>query len=427
MPPFCKSHQKKFLNSKGVCYNLRMDSRKINFFSEHEKRINKLASWILLSICILPVIIHIFVCLHIYNISYYLSLFTMICSLAICLVTFVLNRFYPGLKIIKYIGILLLQLPVFAYSINVNIQPTVSNILAVIFSLLYFNYHVTIFASILATVSVVASTFLTSEQAVELFWPDVTPMQYILTTGTGRLIEMIVASVILISISILSRSLLMSLYKRNERIYAMQNQVVFSFADIIESRDGTTGEHVKRTSRIVSLLSEYICNNPDLFNYKLSKADYELITMAAPLHDIGKMKVPDAILSKPAKLNEKEFDIIKTHSLEGAKIIDKIMPKIEDPDYVRFAREMALSHHEKWNGEGYPQGLEREEIPVSARIMAVADVFDALCSMRSYKMAYSIDEAFEILIDSKGTHFEPALVDAMIALKPKLERIYKNN
>ena len=137
--------------------------------------------------------------------------------------------------------------------------------------------------------------------------------------------------------------------------------------------------------------------------------------------------IPDAILSKPARLDEREFDIIKTHSLEGAKIIDKIMPKIEDPDYVRFAREMALSHHEKWNGKGYPQGLEKEEIPVSARIMAVADVFDALCSMRSYKMPYSIDEAFDILIDSKGTHFEPALVDAMIALKPKLEQIYKNN
>ena len=139
------------------------------------------------------------------------------------------------------------------------------------------------------------------------------------------------------------------------------------------------------------------------------------------------MKVPDAILSKPARLDEREFDINKTHSLEGAKIIDKIMPKIEDPDYVRFAREMALSHHEKWNGKGYPQGLEKEEIPVSARIMAVADVFDALCSMRSYKLPYTVDEAFKIMIDSKGSHFEPALVDAMIALKPKLEEIYKDN
>ena len=368
-----------------------MDSRKINFFTEHEMRINKMAARILLGICLLPVVIHIVVCLNIYHISYKMSLFTMICTLFLCLVIHLLNRFNPKLKIIKYIGIFLLQIPVFAYSIDVNIQPTVSHILAVIFSLLYFNYHVTLFASILSIVSVVASTIISSRQAVELFWPGVTPMQYILTTGTGRLIEMIIASVILISVSVLSRNLLMSLYKRNERISAMQNQVVFSFADIIESRDGTTGEHVKRTSRIVSLLSEYICNHPDLFDYNLSKADYELITMAAPLHDIGKMKVPDAILSKPARLDEREFDIIKTHSLEGAKIIDKIMPKIEDPDYVRFAREMALSHHEKWNGEGYPQGLEREEIPVSARIMAVADVFDALCSMRSYKMAYSID------------------------------------
>ena len=404
-----------------------MDSRRISFFAEHEKRINYLASRILLGISFLPVIIHIVVCLKYYNISYNLSLCTMICSLFICLVIHLLNRFYPDSRAIKYIGIFLLQIPVFAYSIDVNIQPTVSNILAVIFSLLYFNYHVTIFASILSIVSVVTSTIITSSQAVEKFWPDVTPLQYVLTTGTGRLIEMIVASVILISVSILSRNLLMSLYKRNERISTMQNQVVFSFADIIESRDGTTGEHVKRTSRIVALLSEYICNHPDLFDYDLSKSDYELITMAAPLHDIGKMKVPDAILSKPAKLDEREFDIIKTHSLEGAKIIDKIMPKIEDPDYVKFAREMALSHHEKWNGKGYPQGLEKEEIPVSARIMAVADVFDALCSMRSYKLPYTVDEAFKIMIDSKGSHFEPALVDAMIALKPKLEEIYKDN
>ena len=204
----------------------------------------------------------------------------------------------------------------------------------------------------------------------------------------------------------------------------MQNQVVYGFADIIESRDGTTGEHVKRTSQVVSLLTDYICKNSDLFEYDLKKEDYDLITLAAPLHDIGKMKVPDAILSKPGKLDSREFEIIKTHSVEGAKIIDKIMPKIEDPEYVRYAREMALNHHEKWDGQGYPFGLSQKQIPVSARIMAVADVFDALCSERSYKKAYTVDEAFKILLESKGTHFEPALVDAMVALRPKLEEIY---
>ena len=146
--------------------------------------------------------------------------------------------------------------------------------------------------------------------------------------------------------------------------------------------------------------------------------------MAAPLHDIGKMKVPDAILSKPGKLTPEEYEIIKTHSEEGAKIIDRTMSQIEDPVYINFAREMALSHHEKWNGEGYPQKLKGEEIPISARIMAVADVFDALCSARSYKKAFTMDEAYDILRENSGTHFEPVLVDVMLNIREELETIY---
>ena len=148
--------------------------------------------------------------------------------------------------------------------------------------------------------------------------------------------------------------------------------------------------------------------------------------MAAPLHDIGKMKVPDIILSKPGKLEPDEYEVIKTHSLEGAKIIDKIMPKIGDAEYIKYAREMALNHHEKWNGEGYPNGLKEQEIPISARIMAVADVFDALCSKRSYKKPFTIDQAYSIMEESRGIHFEPILVDVIIALRPKLEQIYAN-
>lgn len=404
---------------------LGMNSREISFFSDHEKRINKLTAWIFLGICVLPIIIHIMVCLGLYNLSYHLSLFTMICSLSFCLLIHLLNRFFPELRIIKYIGIILLQIPVLIYASDVNTQVTVAYMLAVFFSLLYFNSRLTIFACFISLILAIFSTILSAEQAVQLLWHDITPLQYVLTTGSGRLIEIVASSVIFISVSILARNLLKSLYQRNERIYAMQNQVVYGFADIIESRDGTTGEHVKRTSQVVSLITEYLWNNRNQFDYKLSKEDYELISMAAPLHDIGKMKVPDAILSKPGKLDSREFDIIKTHSEEGAKIIDRIMPKINDAEYVRFAREMALNHHEKWNGQGYPQGLAQEQIPVSARIMAVADVFDALCSVRSYKKAYTVDEAFDILIESKGSHFESVLVDVMIALKPKLEQIYK--
>lgn len=203
----------------------------------------------------------------------------------------------------------------------------------------------------------------------------------------------------------------------------MQNHIVYSFADMIESRDGTTGQHVKRTSLVVDLLTGYL-KKKKIYADKLKSGDYALISLAAPLHDIGKIKVPDRILSKPGKLTPEEFEIIKTHPVVGEKIINKTMLKIEDDRYLTIAREMALYHHEKWDGTGYPEGLKGKKIPISARIMAVADVFDALCSSRSYKQAFSIDEAFEIVDKSSGTHFEPVLVEAMHALKDQLTEIY---
>lgn len=217
--------------------------------------------------------------------------------------------------------------------------------------------------------------------------------------------------------------MVLDLRKQADYVSEMQNQIVFSFADMIESRDGTTGQHIKRTSTIVSLLAKNLREH-NLYADKLLPSDYDMIALAAPLHDIGKIKVPDSILSKPGKLTVEEFETIKTHPVEGEKIISRTMTHIENERYLKLAREMALYHHEKWDGQGYPEGLVGEEIPVSARIMAIADVFDALCSVRSYKDAYSVSQAFAILEDSRGSHFEPCLVDAMKVLKPELEKIY---
>lgn len=217
--------------------------------------------------------------------------------------------------------------------------------------------------------------------------------------------------------------MVLDLRKQADYVSQMQNQIVFSFADMIESRDGTTGQHIKRTSTIVSLLANNLREH-NLYADKLMPADYEMIALAAPLHDIGKIKVPDSILSKPGKLTDEEFDTIKTHPVEGEKIINRTMSHIENERYLKLAREMALYHHEKWNGKGYPEGLSGEDIPVSARIMAIADVFDALCSSRSYKEAFSVSKAFSILEESRGSHFEPCLVDEMKLLRPELEKIY---
>ena len=143
---------------------------------------------------------------------------------------------------------------------------------------------------------------------------------------------------------------------------------------------------------------------------------------SAPLHDIGKISVSDVILNKPGKLTDEEFEIMKNHSLAGAEIIDRVIETIPDSDggYLHEARNLALYHHEKWAGGGYPYGISGDEIPLSARIMAVADVFDALVSNRSYKKAFTFEEAIKIIEESAGTHFDPLVAGAFLNAKDRI-------
>ena len=147
------------------------------------------------------------------------------------------------------------------------------------------------------------------------------------------------------------------------------------------------------------------------------------IVRCAPLHDIGKIKISDVILNKPGKLNDEEFEIMKTHTTAGYEILNQTIVNTLDNDYLKEAINMAYCHHEKWDGSGYPRGLKGEEIPLSARIMAVADVFDALISERSYKKAFSFEKAIEIIKESSGTHFDPNIVKAFLNAKDEVRKI----
>lgn len=144
---------------------------------------------------------------------------------------------------------------------------------------------------------------------------------------------------------------------------------------------------------------------------------------AAPLHDIGKINISDTVLNKPGRLTAEEFEIIKTHSAEGGKIIRQTLTNIESEEYLKMAEDMAMYHHEKWNGSGYPAHLAGEQIPLAARIMAVVDVFDALTSKRVYKDAFSIDKAFQIMEESSGSHFDPAIVGEFLSMRDEIEAI----
>lgn len=198
----------------------------------------------------------------------------------------------------------------------------------------------------------------------------------------------------------------------------LQKSVIENLADIIESRDIETGEHIKRTKKYVTILVEEMKNN-EKYKDLLNDTYCENIINAAPLHDIGKIVVSDLILCKPGKLTDEEFDKMKIHTSKGGEIIRNILNDLGDEAFLNVAYDVATYHHEKWNGKGYPENLVGENIPLPARIMAIADVFDALVAERVYKKPMPVDKAIEIIVNDSGTHFDPNLVEIFKTVEDK--------
>ena len=196
------------------------------------------------------------------------------------------------------------------------------------------------------------------------------------------------------------------------KVEKIQRDVITALATVVEERDEDTGGHIVRSGDYVYRL---IGKMKKLDKYSNISDDYfRNVVLAAPLHDIGKIKIPDVILNKPGKLTDKEYEIIKKHAVYGANIVKKTIYSIENKDYADVAYNIAKYHHEKWNGTGYPEGLKEEDIPLEARIMALADVYDALISDRVYKKAYSKEEAMRIIEEGSGTQFDPTLASLFV-------------
>ena len=211
---------------------------------------------------------------------------------------------------------------------------------------------------------------------------------------------------------------------KNKTISKMQNALIITLADLVESRDENTGQHIKKTAAYVKIILEEM-QREGLYPEQMTDKFVEDVYKSAPLHDIGKIAVPDSILNKPGKLTKEEFDIMKTHTTAGGKILSSIIEMVPESHYLYEAKNLATYHHERWDGKGYPTGLAGENIPLSARIMAVADVFDALVSKRSYKEGFPLDKAMNIIIEERGTHFDPTLVDVFVAAKEKVFQVAK--
>ncbi len=201
-------------------------------------------------------------------------------------------------------------------------------------------------------------------------------------------------------------------------------ETVMSFANLVENRDGNTGGHIKRTSRYVRLIADELYSHRYYDDVLTSDYINDLVK-AAPMHDIGKIGVPDAVLRKPGRLTDEEYEQMKLHAAKGGDIIRESFRNLGDEDYRKMAFEVARYHHEKWNGKGYPDGLKRKDIPLSARIMAVADVFDAISENRCYRVAMPMDKCFEIIAQGSGQDFDPIIAEVFIEARPKVEAIHK--
>lgn len=219
-----------------------------------------------------------------------------------------------------------------------------------------------------------------------------------------------------------TRTLEKAVKEKTKDLEHMQKAVITSFADMIEARDGATGLHVKRTSSYVEILTRTL-KDKGYYPEELDDNTMQEIIDAAPLHDIGKIAIPDAILCKPGKLTSEEFDIIKTHAAIGGKMIDEILQEVEHTSYLTVAKDMATYHHEKWDGSGYPAGLSRKDIPLCARIMAIADVYDALISERCYKKGMPHEQAQQIIREESGTHFDPLITSIFFDVIDQIEQV----
>jgi len=208
--------------------------------------------------------------------------------------------------------------------------------------------------------------------------------------------------------------------KVNIDLLKTQDVTILSLASLAATRSNETGAHLFRTQRYIKILAEYL-KNKDKFKQYLNTEQINLLVKSCPLHDIGKVGVPDSILLKPGKLTPEEFDEMKKHTIYGKDALE--IEAIGSNSFLDTAKEIAYTHHEKWDGSGYPSGLRGDNIPISGRLMALADVYDALISKRCYKDAFTHENAKEIITKEKGTHFDPEIVDAFMVLEKEFYEI----
>ena len=216
------------------------------------------------------------------------------------------------------------------------------------------------------------------------------------------------------------------LRKKTIQLQTLQNGIVFVLADMVERRDENTGGHIERTAAYLELLMTEMINT-GVYADQLKEMNLDLVISSSRLHDVGKIAISDVILNKPDKLSADEYELMKTHCDEGEYVINQIITRTDDVEFLRNAMQFAGAHHERWDGNGYPRGLSKTDVPLLGRVMAFVDVYDALVSDRPYKKAFSHDEAVNIIMKSAGSHFDPELIKVFASIHERFKAVSDGN
>ncbi len=293
-------------------------------------------------------------------------------------------------------------------------------------SCLYFKKRFTLQIMGMSYVIMMVSLYIRAFMEVEKHYQDWSQTEWYGAFGFALTWEYVLLAAILYALVGTIQDSFTMLHKNNQEMQRMQTQFVAGFANLLESRDRNTGHHIRRTGDYVRMIAEELRTN-EYYRDLITEKTINDLAMAAPLHDVGKISIPDSILLKKGELTDEEYKLIQSHTTEGYRLVEENLMHLADPELYQNIKEVVLSHHERWDGSGYPGGLRKTEIPLGARIMAVADTLDALLSERSYKGKMEIDAALAIIESEKGTHFEPYIVDALFRLRDRIVEYVQND
>ncbi len=222
-----------------------------------------------------------------------------------------------------------------------------------------------------------------------------------------------------------NENLLEMVEAKTNTVLSLQNSILRTVAELVEYRDDITGQHIERTQNYIRVLIDALMES-ELYREEMASWNVEFLLQSSQLHDVGKITIKDSILQKPAKLSAEEFDEMKKHTTSGVRILENIQKTTNETTFLEHAKIFAGTHHEKWDGSGYPTGLLGGDIPLQGRLMAVADVYDALISERPYKRPFSHEDAVQIIRSGKGTHFDPTLVDVFLRHEDDFKEISRS-